>query len=364
MSFKSKKSPVLEELEKIAIQKGLVTVSVLDKIASMPKKQNYVVAENFDENIIKLCSGLREKGFYSQASLLEEDYVICKQAETAYKDSLDYKKLHDAAHAKTTKLKGIDGDSEIEDIFEIKRKIMDVVNKQPKSKYAKLVYQIKKADIYPGQNNIELDVTTITSALGKMLVILKTAKNKERENVVSAANSVGYLLKKFKSFFSYEILNQKELVMQSLNIMNNVKDKIHGWWDDLYDSEEDEFFPLHSEVIQSLKSLSTQLNNIETNKSFSNYNKLKSYKKRLEICNKNVADYVFAVEHENEFETIPKYKEAKNNIFNPTIAKIKDEIIGVEKLLSDEDRVLVETLDKKITNIESMLSSIYKMFIQ
>lgn len=86
MSFKHKKfeeSEIMLALEKKALDKGMINYvnNAVEKINQKKTSLNkYAITENVEENIIKLCNGLRELGFLKLASELEEKFIEYKKA--------------------------------------------------------------------------------------------------------------------------------------------------------------------------------------------------------------------------------------------------------------------------------------------
>src|SRR5579863_5007762 len=89
MTFKHVKfedSPVMRSLEKVAQQNGMIKAEPLQKTAAA-KKTNLVPSDSLLDNVVRLCSGLRERGFDKQAADLETHFALYKQAQTLYETS-------------------------------------------------------------------------------------------------------------------------------------------------------------------------------------------------------------------------------------------------------------------------------------
>ena len=142
MTFKHIKfddSPVMRSLERIAKEKGMVKESLLEKIASrsaMVKKADLTPTTNLMENLIKLCSGLREEGFDKYADELESTFMMFKQAQTLYETSKETgEDLVDMAHPKGSHtLEGVSGDAVFETIIDQQLKDIKMVEKKPTGK--------------------------------------------------------------------------------------------------------------------------------------------------------------------------------------------------------------------------------------
>lgn len=126
----------MRSLEKIAINKGLVKQEPLTKMASVQNDLN--PSENLTENILKLCSGLRQSGFDKQAEELERNFLTYKKANSLYGVHKEKgEDLIDQAHPKGGhKLLDVEGDALVETILERQLKMLDVINKKPTGKLA------------------------------------------------------------------------------------------------------------------------------------------------------------------------------------------------------------------------------------
>lgn len=137
MSFKHGKfddSSVMKSLEKLAQEKGLIKSDPIKKKSE--KKKNLSPSENLMENIVKLCSGLREAGMEKYADELESAYIIYKESGNLYETSKEKGEdlVHDAHPKGSHKLEGVSGDAIVETILDQRLKILDVIGKMPKGK--------------------------------------------------------------------------------------------------------------------------------------------------------------------------------------------------------------------------------------
>lgn len=134
MTFKHGKfedSAVLRSLEKLSLDKGLIKEDILEKIASSKvSKLDLSPTENLNENLIKLCIGLRDAGLDKYANDLESLFVLYKKAEVCKCDE-----IIDEAHPKGShKIDGIEGDAVIETIIDQQLEDLKIVNKKPTGK--------------------------------------------------------------------------------------------------------------------------------------------------------------------------------------------------------------------------------------
>jgi hypothetical protein len=141
MTFKHVKfedSPIMRSLERVAQEKGLVKAQPLNKTAAA-KKTDLTPTTSLLDNVLKLCAGLRERGFEKQANELEVHLVNYKKAQTLYETSPEKgEDLVHAAHPKGShKLEGVDAADEgsvVEDILDQYAKSLEMVNKKPTGK--------------------------------------------------------------------------------------------------------------------------------------------------------------------------------------------------------------------------------------
>lgn len=137
MIFKHKKlseSVVMREFEKVAIAKKMVKVE--EPIITKEASASYQPSNNLIDDMLKLANGLRSRGFEKDASSLEEKVLTYKLAETHLYRAIDEdaEDMLEFAHPKKDKIvfDAANGDGEIEDTLSQHKKILDIVNKQPK----------------------------------------------------------------------------------------------------------------------------------------------------------------------------------------------------------------------------------------
>lgn len=140
MTFKHVKfedSAVMRSLEKVAQTKGWTKEEPLKKSAS--NQTDLSAGINLTENILKLCSGLRSRGFDKYADELEDKFIVYKQAQTLYETTSEKgEDLIDAAHPKGShKLEGVDADEAVfETILDQHVKNLKMIEKTPTGKLA------------------------------------------------------------------------------------------------------------------------------------------------------------------------------------------------------------------------------------
>lgn len=167
MTFKHTKfddSATMRSLIKVAAEKGWVKQEPIQKTAS--ESEDLTPSNNLTQNVIKLCSGLRNSGLDKYADELESKFITYKQANNLYGvHKEEGKDLIDAAHPKGGhKMEDLDGDALVETILENRLKMLNVVNKKPTGKLA------SHADI---MNAVKIvlagDPSKITAKLNKVL---------------------------------------------------------------------------------------------------------------------------------------------------------------------------------------------------
>src|SRR5258708_5619450 len=103
---------------------------------------------SFDEVLLKLCSGLRNKGFNSHAESIEQKFLIYKSAANTHlyqAHDEDGEDLINAAHPDGDVNMGDGERGDVETILSQHKKIVDVINKTPTGKLATYVNQCKVA---------------------------------------------------------------------------------------------------------------------------------------------------------------------------------------------------------------------------
>ena len=151
MTFKTEikfdESPILRELEQVAIKRGMIEPAPLVKEAAV--EESYASTGDLHEDVLLLVEGLRKKGFEREASDLEDKVNIHRIAETHLYRVIDEDgdDLLDFAHP--------EGDVEIapskSGLGKIwteqsaKKEFLRVVNKKPTGKYSSIDSELKSA---------------------------------------------------------------------------------------------------------------------------------------------------------------------------------------------------------------------------
>jgi hypothetical protein len=176
MTFKHTKfedSPTMRSLEKVAVKHGLLTPEVRVKTAAVIPAADYFPSNNLMENVIKLCAGLREKGFEKHANELETKFLNYKRAFNAYETSKEKgEDLVDAAHPDGSHdLEGVDGDATIETIVDQHLKDMQVVDKKPTGKLvsAKDILSAVKVAIAQDSNIVKKNLDALKSNVSSIM---------------------------------------------------------------------------------------------------------------------------------------------------------------------------------------------------
>lgn len=131
-------SSTMRSFVKVAQDKGWIKSEPITKQAAK-KTANLKPTSNLMENVIKLCDGLREKGFTKYADELETNLLTYKQAQTLYQVSNETgDDLLGEAHPKGShKLEDVDSKEAIfEDLLDKHKQIVQVVEKKPSGKLA------------------------------------------------------------------------------------------------------------------------------------------------------------------------------------------------------------------------------------
>jgi hypothetical protein len=107
------------------------------------------------DNVLKLCAGLRDRGFEKQASELEINLLNYKQAQTLYETTPEKgEDLVHAAHPQGShKLEGLDAENDgavVEDILDQHAKNLQMIEKKPTGKLASISEAIEAVKVAIG----------------------------------------------------------------------------------------------------------------------------------------------------------------------------------------------------------------------
>lgn len=206
----NKIKPLLDHAkEQLTVAGNLATTVALQT------KSSLTPSDNLMENILKLCSGLRRKGFEKQAAKLEADYFNYKQAQTLYETSKEKgEDLIEFAHPEGShKLENVEGDEAVvEDILDKHLKSLEVVQKKPTGKLSNaktLINEVKKA----------LGQTSSRSAA------LLSQYSKEINNAVSRINRITSSELTFP-ITEYQDQISELLTNPTIDNLEQVKDKL------------------------------------------------------------------------------------------------------------------------------------------
>lgn len=225
-------SAIMRSLEKVAIDKKLVKAEVIKKEAS--KRLDLEPSDNFIDNIMKLCNGLRANGLSKYANELEEKFMVYKRAEHLYETSKETGDdvINSAHPSGSHKLEGVDGDSVIETILEQQLKDIKMIEKTPTGKLSTSSEIIKSVKKCLGQERVGVSEPaegTVTSQ--NLLVDVNQQKqylNNQKIkaiNYITQAQSVAIVfateIKKYLSFIVGDS-HDSALTEISESIKNNV----------------------------------------------------------------------------------------------------------------------------------------------
>jgi len=127
-------------------------LDLMDSLAkSDPREADEVILQDdvrasLEENILKLCVGLRAKGLGKQAESLESKFIIYKSAANVHLYRVHDEDGEDLVHAAHPDGDVNMGDGEYGDVettVSKHKKIVDIINKQPNGKLASIVEQCK-----------------------------------------------------------------------------------------------------------------------------------------------------------------------------------------------------------------------------
>lgn len=166
--MKNKQSTLLNSFIKIAKEKKLIKEEPV-------KLLDLKVSNNLMDNMLKLCNGLRAKGFNSYADELESNYLLYSAASNSY-ESDGAKKLINEAHPDgSLEYKDVDGEAIFHTVLDTQVKMLDVVSKTPKVKNAKLIQEVKKVfgqlteNLYDQKNVTNVVDTLLQGGAGNLI---------------------------------------------------------------------------------------------------------------------------------------------------------------------------------------------------
>jgi len=188
MSHKSNSNTeeVMKELEKIAFKKGWIKPE-LQKQASLEQvKKDYTPTDNKDGDIIKLCAGLRDKGFHIEADVLEDNFLAFKKAENLYNTKTkSYEDYFKEAHPKSAEIAG----HEVHDIYDVQESMLkSVEQKKKKAKLAAIAGLFKKADFSEDKKTLSQHLVGIAQVIRSMGSLIATdSDSSESDNAPQVA---------------------------------------------------------------------------------------------------------------------------------------------------------------------------------
>jgi len=185
-------SLVYRSFIKVADEKGWVksdpNYGLASKTASL--KKDLKPSNNFTENLLKLCSGLRDQGFDKYADEIENNFVIIAKEKSI---------IEEAHPDGSFKIKDIEGNAAILTELDRHLAMMKVVNKEPTGKLAKIAKLIKKiANESEEDNKVNSNLDQIEVILFDLNDVFKefkwsTVKQKFNYNYAQAKNDIANL---------------------------------------------------------------------------------------------------------------------------------------------------------------------------
>jgi hypothetical protein len=247
MTFKHIKfdeSATMREFERIGVAKGIIKEeSILEKLAARKpiKKANLDPTSNLTENVIKLCSGLREGGLEAYAEELEQAFMIYKRSDNLYNVTKEEgEDLIDAAHPKGShKLDGVDGDATIETVIDQHLADIKMIGKQPTGKLTTAAEVIAAVKMVLGQTVVNKDEiedknNKISILLSQVAALMRTYYSQANEYLtISMPTKIFGMIEMAKRDPTFT--NLKEIKTHILELERRVKP---GWIFGLSDDED------------------------------------------------------------------------------------------------------------------------------
>ena len=212
MTYKNVKfheSPVMRSLERVAVEKGIIKPETIQKTASK-KGTNLAPGPNLEENIFKLCSGLREQGFSKQAIEIESKFFNLKKAVHLYDTHGETgDDLINAAHPDGShQMKDVDGDAMIETILDKHKAMKRMIEKEPTGKQGSVK---KLADIVKSAGKINNK-----DAINAIKIVLGQDAQEPAPNLNSLYAEANNSLERFIKIYKGLLKKLEDLGVQSV----------------------------------------------------------------------------------------------------------------------------------------------------
>jgi hypothetical protein len=240
--MKYEDSTIMHSLEKLMLDKGMIKVDPLKKIASkqIKKELDLKPTKNLVENIMKLCSGLKVAGLEKYAEELENVFLAYKTAENIYETSKEKgEDLIDQAHPKGShKLEGVLGDNVVETILDRQLEMLKIVNKKPTGKLSTasdVIKAVKMCFAEEGEINIEAQTKAkqaYIDGLNKVISGITKIKNSIPEqdisNVIGTINdTIEHAKDIIKKITAIDISN--EFPISVINELGSYMYNVQNW---------------------------------------------------------------------------------------------------------------------------------------
>ena len=196
-------SPTMRELARQAVKNGTVKPPALSEIVK-EAQSTYEPSDDLFTDLVRLASGLRDRGYANEAAALEQKIFAFKKAKDSGEDFLD--KAHPEGDTKMGDAQ--DGLGEVETQITQHQKILEMVNKQPTGKQAAqangllqaVAYVLKTSqqakltnieDVEKSEAKIKQANELLSTSTANILALIKTAYSKiPFDSVVFSAERV------------------------------------------------------------------------------------------------------------------------------------------------------------------------------
>jgi len=208
-------SSVADYFKRSALENGWIKEKQIEKKASV----DISVTGNFDADIANLIHGLNKEGMSSLASELQDNFLEYKKAEAKLYDVTkdEYNKLMHLAHpGGSTKLKNMSGDSVVEDVYDTRKALMDLLKEKRIKKKAQVEINIENTVEYL-KKVAALCISTIDNLIDKINKTITDEENKkDKEN---STNNFYSLKEQIRLFLNIETINS-DLQKKSIYFIN------------------------------------------------------------------------------------------------------------------------------------------------
>jgi hypothetical protein len=375
MSHKSNSNTeeVMKELEKIAFKKGWIKPE-LQKQASLEQvKKDYTPTNNKDGDIIKLCAGLRDKGFHIEADVLEDNFLAFKKAENLYNIKIkSYEDYFKDAHPKSAEIAGY----EVHDIYDVQESMLKAVEqKKKKSKLAAIASLFKYATLSEDKKILSQHLVGIAQIIRSMGSLISTdSSSSDSSKAADVALSCSKKADEIISFAKSGTITLSSLY-EIKSFENKLKSDWYNNWFDANDLSSDGralYDKLKSEFTHRIDWCESIVKKIESESLTKTDDEVKQDKEdskinsnnlvRLSALKKRYLAFKNAIEGDAEMKS-PPWDKDYNNVIQPSYTLITSRLEELDRYLNSNQPVNQKKIDSKFSYLEGVLVKLENAYL-